>query len=80
MSFIGYAYDVAHRVCQITNAAGDKFIYTLDLMGNRTKEEVFDAGNNVVQRKQRVFDALSRLATDQLRVFLLRTYCAPPGG
>ena len=33
-------------------------------MGNRTKEEVFDAGNNVVQRKNRVFDSLSRLATE----------------
>jgi hypothetical protein len=80
VSFIGYAYDVAHRVCQITNAAGNKLIYTQGLMGNRTKEEVFDAGYDLVQRKHRVFDALSRLATDQLRIFLLRTYCAPPGG
>ena len=47
-----------------SNAAGDKLVYTLDLMGNRTKEELFDAGNNVVQRKQRVFDNLSRLATE----------------
>ena len=63
-SFIGYAYDPAHRLVQITNAAGDKLIYTLDLMGNRTKEEVFNAGNVVVQRKHRVFDTLSRLATE----------------
>ena len=45
-------------------AAGDKLAYTLDLMGNRTKEEVFDAGNNVVQRKNRVFDSFSRLTTE----------------
>jgi RHS repeat-associated protein len=63
-SFIGYTYDAAHRLVQISNAAGDKLVYTLDLMGNRTKEEVFDAGNNVVQRKSRVFDSLSRLATE----------------
>ncbi len=63
-SFIGYAYDAAHRLVQITNAAGDKIVYTLDLMGNRTKEELFDAGSNVVQRKNRVFDSLSRLATE----------------
>ena len=63
-SFIAYAYDAAHRLYQISNAAGDKLVYTLDLMGNRTKEEVFDAGNNVVQRKNRVFDSLSRLATE----------------
>ena len=63
-SFIGYGYDAAHRLVQISNAAGDKIVYTLDLMGNRTKEEVFDAGNNVVQRKNSVFDNLSRLATE----------------
>ena len=63
-SFIGYGYDAAHRLVQISNAAGDKLVYTLDLMGNRTKEEVFDAGNNVVQRKNSVFDNLSRLATE----------------
>ena len=63
-SFIGYAYDAAHRLTQISNAAGDKLVYTLDLMGNRTKEEVFNASNVVVQRKNRVFDSLSRLATE----------------
>ena len=67
---MSYAYDAARRLYQITNspgpahAAGDKLVYTLDLMGNRTKEEVFAAGNNVVQRKNRVFDNLSRLATE----------------
>jgi hypothetical protein len=35
-------------------------------MGNRTKEEVFDAGNSVVQRKYRVLDSISRLAWDVL--------------
>ena len=63
-SFIGYAYDAAHRLYQVTNAAGDKLVYTLDLMGNRTKEEVFTSANVVVQRKNRVFDNLSRLATE----------------
>ena len=33
-------------------------------MGNRTKDEVFDAGNTVVQRKNRVFDNLSRSETE----------------
>ena len=47
-----------------TPAAGDKLVYTLDLMGNRTKEEVLDSLGNVVQRKNRVFDNLSRLATE----------------
>ena len=67
---MSYAYDAARRLYQITNslgpahAAGDKLVYTLDLMGNRTKEEVFAADNNVVQRKNRVFDSLSRLATE----------------
>jgi RHS repeat-associated protein len=60
-SLILYAYDPAHRLYQITSTTGERIVYTLDLMGNRTKEEVFDAGGNVVQRRQRVFDSLSRL-------------------
>ena len=39
-------------------------ILLLDLMGKRTKEEVFNAGNVLVQRKHCVFDSLSRLATE----------------
>ena len=63
-SFIGYVYDPAHRLTDITNAAGDTIHYTLDLMGNRTQEQVKDGLGVVKQQKARVFDALSRLATE----------------
>jgi hypothetical protein len=38
--------------------------YTLDAMGNRTQEEVFDPANTLAQKRQREFDALSRLWKD----------------
>ena len=63
-SFVSYAYDPAHRLTDITNAAGDTIHYTLDLMGNRTQEQVKDGLGAVKQQKGRVFDALSRLATE----------------
>jgi RHS repeat-associated protein len=63
-SFIGYTYDAAHRLTDIQDALGNRIHYTLDLMGNRTKEEVFDAGNNLVQAKGRVIDSLSRLSQE----------------
>lgn len=63
-SFVAYTYDPAHRLTDISNAAGDNIHYTLDLMGNRTKEEVKDSLGVVRQQKSRSFDALSRLAND----------------
>ncbi|NBQ70604.1 MAG: RHS repeat protein, partial [Nitrosomonadaceae bacterium] len=63
-SFISYNYDAAHRLTGIADNAGNRVQYTLDAMGNRTKEELFDAGNNLTKTQQREFDALSRLWKD----------------
>ncbi len=60
-SFLSYSYDDAHRLTGITDNMGNRIQYTLDTMGNRTKEEVFDAGNNLAKTQQREYDALSRL-------------------
>ncbi|WP_230874700.1 RHS repeat-associated core domain-containing protein [Methylomonas sp. LL1] len=59
-----YTYDAAHRLTDITDALGGKIHYTLDAMGNRTKEEILDAAGTVVKTHSRVYDALSRLAQD----------------
>ncbi|MBI3773004.1 MAG: hypothetical protein HY272_09930 [Gammaproteobacteria bacterium] len=61
-SVIAYTYDAAHRLTDIQDAAGNRIHYTLDLMGNRTKEDVTTATNSLTQTRSRVFDALSRLA------------------
>jgi len=63
-SYLNFTYDAAHRLTAITDNLGNRIQYTLDTMGNRTQEEVFDPANNLAQRKTREFDALSRLWKD----------------
>lgn len=63
-SFLSYTYDAAHRLTDITDNLGNRVHYSLDAMGNRTKEELFDPLNNLTKTQQREFDALSRLWKD----------------
>ncbi|GKS69654.1 type IV secretion protein Rhs [Nitrosomonas sp. PY1] len=60
-SFLSYTYDGAHRLTDIADNLGNRIHYTLDAMGNRTREELFDAGNNLARTQQREYDALNRL-------------------
>lgn len=60
-SFLSYTYDAARRLKQIQDNLGNKVVYTLDLAGNRTKDEVFDSGNVLAQTRSRVFSNLNRL-------------------
>jgi YD repeat-containing protein len=41
-SFVLYSYDNAHRLTRIDDAAGNYISYTLDGIGNRTAENVYD--------------------------------------
>jgi RHS repeat-associated protein len=73
-SFIRYQYDAAHRLTEIADRLGNVVQYTLDAMGNRIKEEVYDPDDAIVRTRQRTYDALNRLyseigASDQLSVF-----------
>ncbi|MES2934552.1 MAG: DUF6531 domain-containing protein [Pseudomonadota bacterium] len=58
---INYTYDDAHRLTDVADSLGNKIHYTLDAMGNRTKEEVKDTAGNLARQTSRVFDALNRL-------------------
>jgi len=60
-SYIEYTYDAAHRLTDISDAEGNRIHYTLDAMGNRTAEEVFDPLNALTQMRTRVFNTLNRL-------------------
>jgi RHS repeat-associated protein len=60
-SYLEYTYDAAHRLTDINDADGNRIHYTLDAMGNRTKEELYDPSNALAQKRIRVFDALNRL-------------------
>ena len=63
-SYTAYTYDSAHRLTEISDALGNRIVYTLDAMGNRTKEEVKDPAGQLARTRSRIFDALSRLAQD----------------
>jgi len=60
-SFLTYAYDAAHRLTAIADSLGNRIAYTLDAMGNRTREDVFDPGNQLAQTRSRVYSSLNRL-------------------
>lgn len=63
-SYLSYAYDDAHRLTQMQDSIGNKIVYTVDAMGNRTKTEVFDPAGTLVQTQSRVYNSLNRLWKD----------------
>jgi YD repeat-containing protein len=63
-SYLAYTYDSAHRLTQITDALGNKIVYTLDAMGNRTAEKSYDTSNALHRTHTRVFNTLSQLFKD----------------
>jgi RHS repeat-associated protein len=60
-SYLSYTYDSAHRLTGIADNQGNRIAYTLDAMGNRTREEVFDPANALAQTRSRVYSNLNRL-------------------
>lgn len=60
-SFLQYTYDAAHRLTQIAGADGNRVVYTLDAMGNRTAEQHYDPSNALTQTRTRVFNTLNQL-------------------
>ncbi len=75
-----YSYDAAHRLTDITDALGNHIHYTLDNMGNRTREEIFDGQGNLAQTHSREFDALNRLWHDIGAINQTTTYEYDPNG
>jgi len=63
-SYLDYTYDGAHRLKQIADGLGNKVVYTLDNMGNRTKEDYKDPANVIARTRTREFDSLNRLKKD----------------
>jgi YD repeat-containing protein len=60
-SFLAYTYDAAHRLIALQDNLGNRIAYTLDVMGNRTAEQVFDPANALAQTRTRVYSNLNRL-------------------
>ncbi|HLA74959.1 MAG TPA: RHS repeat-associated core domain-containing protein [Gammaproteobacteria bacterium] len=63
-AYLNYSYDSAHRLIQISDSLDNRIVYTLDSMGNRLKEEIFDANNTLTQTRAHVYNQLNRLAQD----------------
>lgn len=61
---VRYDYDAAHRLTDIRDEENNRIHYTLDAMGNRIQEDVYDAAGAPVATRNRVFDALNRLWQD----------------
>jgi YD repeat-containing protein len=60
-SFLTYSYDGAHRLNGMQDNLGNRIAYTLDAMGNRTQEQVYDPANALAQTRSRVYNSLNRL-------------------
>nr|WP_303902818.1 RHS repeat-associated core domain-containing protein [Thiohalomonas denitrificans] len=56
-----YRYDAANRLIGLSDTVGNHIDYTLDAMGNRTSEKVYDADGRLARSQQKVYDELSRL-------------------
>jgi RHS repeat-associated protein len=63
-SYLLYTYDNAHRLTQISDGLGNKIVYTLDAMGNRTAENSYDPSNLLHYTHSRVFNSLNELYQD----------------
>lgn len=58
---IVFSYDDAHRLVKVTDQLGNHLDYTLDAMGNKLKEQVYDPQSNLAQTLTQQFDTLNRL-------------------
>jgi YD repeat-containing protein len=55
-----YTYDPAHRLIAIADSLGNQTRYTLDALGNRTRDDVLDPAAQLTQLRRRGFDALGQ--------------------
>lgn len=64
-SFVEFSYDAAHRLVRMTDTEGSYLQYTLDAMGNRTAENVYDVGGgSPIRSLTRTYNTLNQLATE----------------
>lgn len=63
-SYLAYTYDGAHRLTQVTDALGNRTVYTLDAMGNRTAENTYDPTSALHRTHTRVINTLNQLWKD----------------
>jgi RHS repeat-associated protein len=62
---VNYSYDAAQRLTGATDNRGNSVSYTLDAMGNRTREEVRDGTGAIALVTGRIIDSLNKVAAIQ---------------
>jgi RHS repeat-associated protein len=60
-SSLSYTYDPAHRLTQVSDGLGNKIVYTLDAMGNRTAVNAYDPSGALHRTHTRVINALNEV-------------------
>ena len=60
-TYLDYAYDDADRLVAVRDSVGNRIAYTLDAMGNRIGEDVFDGDGTLTRTLRRVYNDLNRL-------------------
>lgn len=60
-AIVQFQYDAAQRLTAVTDAAGNRMVYTLNAAGERIGEEARDPLGTLRQALTRVFDSLGRL-------------------
>lgn len=60
-SSVSYAYDAAHRLTEVGDGLGNKIVYTLDAMGNRTAESSYDPSGTLHRAHTRVINTLNQV-------------------
>jgi len=60
-SAIVFSYDAGDRVTAMQDNLGNRIAYTLDLKGNRLKEDITNPSSQLVQTRSRLYDAVYRL-------------------
>ena len=60
-SGLTYTYDAAHRLTQVTDALGNKVVYTLDAMGNRIAVNSYDPSGTLHRTHTRVINTLNEV-------------------
>ena len=60
-SSLSYTYDAAHRLTQASDGLGNRIVYTLDAMGNRTAENTYDPSGVLHRTHTRVIDTLNEV-------------------
>lgn len=60
-TFLAFEYDSAQRLIKISDAAGNTITYTLDVAGNRIREDIRDPVGTLTQTRSRVYSSLNRM-------------------